>query len=57
MGLRAPQAEQATDASARMAAMLEYHSCRHALHLQGQRPSSSNMAVLRLSLALRHGGN
>jgi hypothetical protein len=30
-----------------MAAMLEYHSCAQRWHLQGQRPSSSNMAFLR----------
>jgi len=47
MGLWAEQWGQITRQSARIAAMLEYHSCPQASHLQGQRPSSSNMAHLR----------
>jgi hypothetical protein len=46
MEFGAPQAGHITSPSARMAAMLEYHSCSQALHLQGQSPSSLNMACL-----------
>src|SRR5262245_60023797 len=48
MTLRASQAGQDASLSARMAAMLEYHSCSQCSHLQGQRPSSSNMRFLPL---------
>src|SRR5262245_36358799 len=48
MELCAQQAGQTTSLSARIAAMLEYHSCSQSLHLHGQRPSSSNMDCLRV---------
>jgi len=47
MMLRTAQAGQRASSSARIPAMLEYHSCSHCPHLQGQRPSSSNMPFLR----------